>query len=133
MKRWFGYVRVSTAKQEEGVSLAAQREAIETYAAKSDIEITDWYEEVETAAKEGRAVFKNMIGHLRKGKADGLIVYKVDRSARNYFDWWQINKLADEGIEIHFATEGIDFTTRSGRLAADIHAVFATEYIRNLY
>lgn len=132
MKRCYGYMRVSTARQGEGVSLSAQREAIALYAERCDIEIIDWYEEMETAAKEGRAVFHEMVGQLRKGKADGLITYKVDRSTRNYFDWWQINKLADEGIEIHFATEGIDFTTRSGRLAADIHAVFATEYIRNL-
>ena len=54
MNRCFGYVRVSTAKQGAGVSLAEQREAIRRYAVRHKIEMTEWFEEKETAAsKEG--------------------------------------------------------------------------------
>ena len=43
MKHCYGYVRVSTAKQGEGVSLVAQREAIEHFAARNGITIIEWF------------------------------------------------------------------------------------------
>ena len=53
----FAYTRVSTAKQGEGVSLEAQKEAIQAFADKNDLIITKWHEERETAAKSGRPIF----------------------------------------------------------------------------
>ena len=50
MNSYFGYVRVSTAKQGEGVSLEAQKEAIEVHAYRHGLTISDWFEEKETAA-----------------------------------------------------------------------------------
>ena len=131
MTRCFGYVRVSTARQGEGVSLAEQRDAIERYAHCHDLEIREWFEEKETAAKRGRPVFRSVLRRLRKGEADGLIVHKIDRSARNLRDWAELGEFMDEG-KIHFAHESLDLNTRGGRLAADIQAVVAADYIRNL-
>lgn len=132
MKKCFGYIRVSTVKQGEGVSLAAQQEAIQAFASRNQIEIVEWFEEKETAAKRGRPVFNQMVGALRKGRAHGLVVHKIDRSARNFSDWAKIGDLQDAGVDIHFATESLDFRSRGGRLAADIQAVVAADYIRNL-
>lgn len=132
MKRCFGYVRVSTVKQGDGVSLEAQREAILAFASRNNIEITQWFEEKETAAKRGRPLFNQMVRDLHRGKAHGLVIHKVDRSARNPADWVQIGELADAGIDIHFVTESLDFRSRGGRLTADIQAVIAADYIRNL-
>lgn len=132
MKRCFGYVRVSTVKQGDGVSLAAQREAILAFASRSNIEITQWFEEKETAAKRGRPIFNKMVSELRRGKAQGLVIHKIDRSARNFADWAKIGDLQDAGVDIHFATESLDFASRGGRLTADIQAVIAADYIRNL-
>ncbi|MEZ5812478.1 MAG: recombinase family protein [Rhizobiaceae bacterium] len=132
MKSCFGYVRVSTAKQGEGVSLEAQKEAILAFARKNDIAISEWFEEKETAAKSGRPIFSAMLKALRKGKAHGVVIHKIDRSARNFADWAKIGELADVGIDVHFATESLDFRSRGGRLSADIQAVIAADYIRNL-
>ena len=132
MKQCFGYVRVSTAKQGEGVSLIAQKEAIQLYCDQNEIEICQWFEEKETAAKQGRPLFTQMIQALKKGKADGLVIHKIDRSARNFADWAKIGQLNDLGYDIHFATETLDFRSRGGRLSADIQAVIAADYIRNL-
>jgi len=132
MKRCFGYTRVSTAKQGEGVSLEAQKEAITTFAETNDITITTWFEEKETAAKRGRPIFNAMLRQLRLGRADGLVIHKIDRSARNFADWAKIGDLADAGIDVYFASESLDFRSRGGRLSADIQAVIAADYIRNL-
>ncbi len=128
----FGYVRVSTQRQGEGVSLDAQKDDILRYAVRRNLEVIEWFEETVTARKAGRPEYNRMVAQLKRGKARGLIVHKVDRSARNYTDWDKVHQLADCGIEIHVANENLDFTTRGGRLSADIQAVFAADYSRNL-
>lgn len=133
MKKFFGYIRVSTAKQgEHGVSLQEQRDAILRYAQRNGLEVLDWFEERETAAKRGRPVFNRMLKLLRQGKADGIIIHKIDRSARNLKDWADLGELIDQGIEVHFVNESLDLHSRGGRLSADIQAVVAADYIRNL-
>ena len=60
--KYFGYIRVSTAKQgEHGVSLQEQKDAILRYAQQHGYEIADWFEERVTAAKRGRPVFTKML------------------------------------------------------------------------
>jgi len=132
MTTCFGYTRVSTSKQGEGVSLEVQKEEIARYAEKHGLTISRWFEEKETAAKSGRPVFNAIVRDLNDRKADGLIVHKIDRSARNFRDWAKIGELSDKGVAIHFVTESLDFQSRGGRLTADIQAVIASDYIRNL-
>ncbi|GMV90918.1 MAG: recombinase [Candidatus Hydrogenedentota bacterium] len=133
MNKVFAYVRVSTVKQgEKGVSLQEQRDAIVRYCERESLEIVEWFEERQTAAKSGRPVFGQMLSRLRQGKASGIVIHKIDRSARNLRDWAKLGELIDRGIKIHFANEGLDLHTRGGRLSADIQAVVAADYIRNL-
>jgi site-specific DNA recombinase len=133
MKRCFAYVRVSTPKQkEEGVSPEEQHDAIARYASVHDLSIIEWFEETKTAAKRGRPQFTTMLRLLRQGKADGLVIHKIDRSARNLRDWADLGELIDAGIAVHFVNESLDLHTRGGRLAADIQAIVAADFIRNL-
>jgi site-specific DNA recombinase len=133
MSHFYGYIRVSTAKQgEQGVSLQEQRDAISRYAERHGLTIAAWFEERETAAKRGRPVFNRMMKLLRQGKAKGVIIHKIDRSARNLKDWSDLGELIDAGIDVHFVNESLDLHTRGGRLSADIQAVVAADYIRNL-
>ncbi len=132
MKTCFGYLRVSSKKQGEGTSLDEQKEAIEAFCARSDILISKWFVETVTAAKRGRPEFNALIKALRQRKADGVVMHKIDRSARNFFDWAKIGELSDAGIEVHFATESLDFRSRGGRLAANVQMAVAEDYCRNL-
>lgn len=143
MKRFFAYIRVSDPSQDderdpgsketrEGASFTEQRSVIARYAEREGLTIVEWFREVETAAKQGRPIFTAMAKRLRRGEAGGFIVHKVDRSSRNYHDWADINDLADEGFDVRFASDNLDLSTRGKRLLADVQAVFATDYIRNL-
>jgi site-specific DNA recombinase len=132
MNQYYGYIRVSTARQGEGVSLHQQRSAIEQYSSRHDLKIVRWFEELETAAKSGRPVFSEMIRLLKRGSARGVIIHKIDRSARNLRDWADLGEMIDRGIEVHFANESLDLHSRGGRLSADIQAVVAADYVRNL-
>jgi DNA invertase Pin-like site-specific DNA recombinase len=131
-KKYFGYIRVSSVKQGEGVSLQEQRAAIEVYALRHGLEIAEWFEETVTAAKLGRAAFTRMMRELKRGRAAGVVIHKIDRGARNLRDWADLGALIDQGIEVHFSHESLDLHTRGGRLSADIQAVVAADYVRNL-
>ncbi|MCD9187021.1 MAG: recombinase family protein [Pyrinomonadaceae bacterium] len=132
-KQYFSYIRVSTQRQGQlGTSLTEQKAAIERYAQKFGLKITRYFEERETAAKSGRPVFIEMLKSLKRGSADGVIIHKIDRTARNLKDWADFQSLTDLGIEIHFAAESLDLNSRGGRLSADIQAVVASDFIRNL-
>lgn len=133
MGKVFAYTRVSTVKQgEKGVSLQEQKDAILRYALQHHLEISRWFEEQETASKQGRPKFSEMLKLLRLRAAEGVIIHKIDRSARNLDDWTDIGRLVDAGVEIHFANENLDLKTVAGRLSADIQAVVAAHYSRNL-
>jgi site-specific DNA recombinase len=133
MNQFFGYVRVSTAKQgEQGVSLQQQRDAIERYSQRQGLQIVRWFEEQETAARQGRPIFTEMMRLLRKRRVNGVVIHKIDRSARNLRDWADLGELIDGGIDVRFANESLDLSSRGGRLSADIQAVVAADYIRNL-
>jgi DNA invertase Pin-like site-specific DNA recombinase len=133
MKKYYAYTRVSTIKQgEKGVSLQEQHDAIARYAERQGLQITEWFEERVTAAKQGRPLFMRMIKGLRLGRANGLIIHKIDRGARNLRDWADLGELIDSGVSVHFANDNLDLHSRGGRLSADIQAVVASDYIRNL-
>lgn len=129
MKNVYGYIRVSTVKQGTGVSLLEQKEAIIRYADKHHLNIIQWFEEKETAAKQGRPLFNKMMQLLKDRKANGVIIHKIDRGTRNYKDWASIDDLIASGSELHFAHESLDMNTRAGRLTADMLVALATDYI----
>jgi site-specific DNA recombinase len=133
MGNFFAYARVSTPRQgEKGVSLQEQRAAIERYASMHGLTVARWFEDRESASRTGRSAFTEMLRLLRLGKVQGVIIHKIDRSARNLQDWADVGKLVDSGVQVHFATENVDLKTVAGRLSADIQAVVAAHYSRNL-
>src|ERR1043166_3871796 len=132
-KKYYSYIRVSTQRQgQHGTSLAEQQAAIDRFAKRWNLPIVERFEERETAAKQGRPVFLEMLNRLKRGSADGGIIHKIDRGARNLKDWADLGLLIDAGLEVHFASESLDLRSRGGRLSADIQAVVASDYVRNL-
>lgn len=132
IKKVYGYIRVSDVKQMDGVSLTEQKRIIKEFAKKNDLKIIHFFEENKTAAKVGRPLFDEMLENLNNKKADGVIYHKIDRSSRNQHDWARVGDLIDADIDVFFAHENLNMRERSGRLSADIQAVMATDYIRNL-
>jgi site-specific DNA recombinase len=133
MKPYFAYIRVSTARQgEQGSSLQEQRDAISSFALRNKLSISLWFEDRETAAKSGRREFSRMLAALKRGGASGVIIHKIDRSARNLKDWASIQDLAEAGLDIRFTQESVNLRSNEGRLTGDFLAVIAAHYIRNL-
>lgn len=130
---YFAYIRVSTIRQGQfGVSFQEQKASIQQFAERHGLHIAQWIQETDTAAKVGRRVFRDMVHRLEAGEARGVILHKIDRGARNLRDWADIGDLIDAGVDVRFAHDDLRLDSRGGRLAADIQAIIAADYIRNL-
>ena len=129
----FAYVRISDKdKQEAGTSLEEQPRVIADYARSKGITIGICVVETQSASKLGRPLFLEMLSLLKRMRAKGAIFHKIDRSARNMKEWGELEVLLDLGIEVHSAADGIDLSTRPGRIMANILASMAADYSRNL-
>ena len=81
---YIAYFRVSTAEQgRSGLGLEAQREAVETFAARTGAEIVGEFVEVESGKRhENRPQLVKAMAACRKQGAT-LLIAKLDRLARN--------------------------------------------------
>ncbi len=85
--KFIGYIRVSTQEQaKEGYSLSAQRERIETYCKAYGHELVDLKQEAQSAKDSKRPQLKDALDRIMNDEADGLLVCKLDRFARNLKD-----------------------------------------------
>ena len=100
MKQFVALARVSSREQErEGFSLEVQEEALRRYATQAGGEIAKLFRIAETASKgDERKTFRELMSYANKnaGLLDGLLFYKVDRAARNLFDYVELERLESE-------------------------------------
>ena len=118
-----GYARVSTDKQVDGgVSLDVQREKIQAYCLAMDLDLVAIIEDAGASAKSlDRAGLRSALAMLTSGKADALLVTKLDRLTRSVRDLGDL-------VERYFATkcslvsmnDSIDTRTASGRLILNV-------------
>lgn len=120
-----GYCRVSTEEQAaDGVSLAAQEAKVRAYAALYDIELTEVIVDAGQSAKTlDRPGLQRALALLKSGKADGLIVAKLDRLTRSVAD---LAELLDRyfgeraGRQLWSVADAIDTRSAAGRMVLNI-------------
>ncbi len=112
MKRAIAYVRVSSGKQIENLSLGSQGKVCSDFCEKNQWDLhlvfIEWGESAKTA---DRTTLDEMLNYCRqrKNQIDYLVVYRVDRFARCAEDHAIIKaKLRQYGVELRSATEPID-------------------------
>ena len=82
------YCRVSTAEQSDsGVSLDAQQAKMRAYADLYNLTIVETIIDAESAKSLRRDGLQRALNLLRTGKADGLLIVKLDRLTRSVADW----------------------------------------------
>ncbi len=120
-----GYIRVSTEEQAAGgVSLAAQREKLAAYAKLYELDLV---EVIEDAGQSGKTLqrpgLQRALEAIRRGRADGLLIVKLDRLSRSVVDW---NVLIDgyfgerAGKQLFSVADSIDTRTAAGRLVLNV-------------
>jgi site-specific DNA recombinase len=119
-----GYTRVSTAEQaDKGMSLSAQRAKIEAYCQLYDLELVTVIEDAglsgKTLNREGLQLALTM---LRKGKAEGLVIGKLDRLTRSVIDGGTLiaDYFGEKGYQLFSVTDHINTRTAAGRLVLNV-------------
>ncbi len=131
-KRFVALARVSSREQErEGFSLDVQEDALRAYAQRVGGEIVRFFRIAETASKnDERKTFKELLAYAKANshRLDGLLFYKVDRAARNLFDYVELERLESEsGIQFISVSQPTE-NTPAGRMQRRMLASMASFY-----
>jgi DNA invertase Pin-like site-specific DNA recombinase len=129
MVRAIGYVRVSTEEQARGgISLDMQRAKIRAYATLHELDL------LETVADEGisgcsikiRPGVQKVLQMVKEKRVDAVIIYKLDRLARNTVEALEVARLMDrKGVGLHSITEKLDTRSALGRFFFTLMASLA--------
>jgi DNA invertase Pin-like site-specific DNA recombinase len=126
--RAVGYARVSTAEQaDSGVSLRAQRDAIEAEVKRRRWELVELFTDTASGKSlNGRHGLRKALAVLDTGKADVLVVAKLDRLSRSIKDFAELMEQAARRKWALVALDlGVDTTSPSGKLVANVMASVA--------
>ena len=111
MKTAVIYARYSSDSQTEQ-SIEGQVRVCKQFAEKNDLLVVDQYiDRATTGTNDNRAAFQQMLRDSKKAQWGTVIVYKLDRFARNkYESVVNRKKLKDNGVELVSAMENIPDT-----------------------
>jgi DNA invertase Pin-like site-specific DNA recombinase len=128
-KRVVGYVRVSTDEQaDSGLGLEAQRAAIEAECRRRGWELAEVFEDAGASGKSliGRPALGLALEAVRSHEAGALVVAKLDRLSRSLLDFAALMEDARKGEwSLVILDLGVDTTTPSGEMIANVMATFA--------
>jgi DNA invertase Pin-like site-specific DNA recombinase len=126
--RAIGYCRVSTDEQgESGLGLADQKVVIHAEVERRGWTFETMYGDIASGKSlRGRLDFGRALKVLADGEADVLVVAKLDRLSRSVSDFAAIlARSQQEGWALDICDLGVDTTTPSGKMVAQIMMVLA--------
>ena len=138
MENAYIYTRVSTLIQVDGFSLDAQEEEIRDFAKRRDISIVGKYSDEGKSGKnaEHRPAFSQMMEDIRSKKDNikYVLVFKLSRFARNTSDTAKyLQELASYGVGLLGVKDGIDTSTATGKMIANIMGAVAEVELENIH
>lgn len=129
------YTRVSSEEQKrEGISLDAQKKALEDLALSRDWFVYKIYTDAGITAKDikGRKSFQECLNDAKAGKFSAILITKFDRPFRNTVEALvTLDDLHSHKVDFISLAENVDTTTPMGRAMFTIISAFA-ELERNL-
>jgi DNA invertase Pin-like site-specific DNA recombinase len=125
-----GYIRVSRTAGREGesfISPEVQRKKIEEWAKLHEVEIVQWWEELDqSGAKFERPMFQEALARCERGETGGIVVARLDRFARSAVDaLGSIRRLNEAGARLVSVEDNFDGSTPMGRFAIGILTLIA--------
>ncbi len=118
------YVRISDDRDGTQTATKRQLEDCRRFAASKGWHVADVFEDVDTSAYQRtskRPEFERMMGALREGAIDGVLVWKIDRLSRRQRDLVRVDEQCEEsGGFIATVSEQLDTRQPAGRFVAEL-------------
>jgi site-specific DNA recombinase len=134
--RYFLYARRSVAKsdkEEKVASIESQISEMKALAKSQNLKIVRIFQEAKSAKEPYvRTEFAEMIKQINAGKADGILVWKMDRLTRNSVDEGTVKYLLQKGILKNIKASDRDFYPDDNVLLASVEFGVAVQYSRDL-
>ncbi len=130
---FFQYSRKSSeAEDRQVLSIGSQTETMSRVAKGRKINVIDSLIESKSAKRPGREVFNDMISRIKRGEAQGIICWKLDRLARNFKDGGEIIEMLQTGIiKIIVTFEGV-YHPWDNVLPIAVEFGVANQFVRDL-
>ena len=122
-RRVLAYVRVSTEMQAEGGhGLEAQRSKVAAWCALHDAELVAIHEDAGVSGSSlDRPALSSALAELAAGRADALLVCKLDRLTRSTRDLGELlDRATAGGWALLSVAESLDTSTAAGRLVVSV-------------
>ena len=127
------YCRKSTDTEDKQIhSLDSQENELREVAKKNNLNIVKVFKESMSAKESGRPIFNEMMDIIEKGKADGILCWKLDRLARNFIDGGKIIDLLQKSIIKEIRTYTSTHLPNDNVLLLAVNFGMANQYIRDL-
>ena len=127
------YCRKSTDTEDKQVlSIDSQERELLELAKKENLVVIKIFKETRSAKDIGRPVFAEMIDFVKKGKAQGIITWKIDRLARNLVDGGTIIDLLQRSTVQMIRTHDRTCLPSDNVLMLAVEFGMANQYIRDL-
>ena len=123
-----GYIRVSTEDQaDSGAGLEAQRTAIQEQCQRRGWDLVTIHADTASARSlASRPGLARALADIDQGAASALVVAKLDRLSRSLLDFSALmERSRKKGWALVALDLGVDTTTPSGEMMANVLAVFA--------
>lgn len=133
--KYFLYARRSVEERngEKVVSIESQTKEMRELAEQHGLKIVATFTETKSAKEPYvRAEFEKMMDQIQKGKANGILVWKMDRLARNPIDEGRIKYFLQNGTIQNIRASDRDWYPDDNVLLASVEFGVATQYSRDL-
>jgi len=127
------YCRKSSESEDRQVlSLESQESELKKLAESQKLEIVHTFKESMSAKAPGRPLFSEVLDLINKGKAQGVLCWKLDRLARNPVDGGSISWMLQQNILQSIKTIDRDYLPQDNVLMMAVELGMANQYIRDL-
>jgi site-specific DNA recombinase len=134
--KYFIYARRSQQKSDKEINVASidsQIKEMQEMARRQGLKVVGIFQEAKSAKiPYKRAEFQKMVEQINKGKADGILCWKMDRLARNSIDEGTIKYLLQSGIIKNIKSSDRDWYPDDNVLLSSVEFGVATQYSRDL-
>ena len=131
--KYFLYARKSSESEDKQMaSIESQLNELNKIAKQNKLEVVGRFTESKSAKAPGREVFNEMMTRIKKGEAQGIICWKLNRLARNPIDGGEVSWMIQQGVINHIQTFGRSYYPTDNVIVMAVELGMANQFIRDL-
>ncbi len=131
--KYFLYARKSSeAEDRQMASIDSQLDELRKISKTDGLDVIEEFTEAKSAKEPGRPVFNAMLERIKKGEAQGIICWKINRLSRNPIDGGNVQWLLQNGSLQHIRTHDRSYYPTDNVLMMSVELGIANQFVRDL-